>query len=33
MDEVFIKEEYRWLMQGLKESTIAVDIGAFCGKR
>ena len=32
MEEVFIKEEYRWLMQGLKEPTIAVDIGAFCGE-
>lgn len=32
LDEIFIQEDYKWLVEGLKKNTIAIDIGAFCGE-
>ena len=32
LNEIFIQEDYRWLVEGLKKDTVAIDIGAFCGE-
>ena len=32
LEEIFINEDYNWLVTGLRKKTIAIDIGAFCGE-
>jgi FkbM family methyltransferase len=32
LNEIFIQEDYRWLVERLETDTVAIDIGAFCGE-